>query len=100
MAIPHKPRKRKRRYRLTPAGAAALRAAIHKTQPWLKSTGPRTTDGKGIARRNALKHAYYSREPLDDLLEFRAFMRQWARSLKGSQPRWKAGVPVWDDERK
>ena len=37
------------------AGRASLRAAIHKGQPWTKSTGPRTPAGKA---RSALNGSY------------------------------------------
>lgn len=30
-------------------------ARIQRTKPWLKSTGPRTSDGKAVSSRNAFK---------------------------------------------
>lgn len=38
------------------------RDLINKTKPWLKSTGPRTADGKARASLNAFKHGLRSRQ--------------------------------------
>lgn len=40
---------------LTPDGLQRLRAAALRNRPWLKSTGPRTPEGKRICSRNASK---------------------------------------------
>ena len=50
----------KRRYHLSDAGRAALRAAAMKHQPWTHSTGPRTVLGKAISRQNGLRHGLYA----------------------------------------
>ena len=39
---------------LTAEGRAALVAAILRSRPWLKSTGPRTPEGKARSARNGL----------------------------------------------
>ena len=47
---------RKRHYRLTQKGLRALRSAIRRSQPWTKSTGPRTSAGKSRVAMNAYRH--------------------------------------------
>ena len=37
---------------------------IHRWRPWLKSTGPKTDNGKTIVSGNALKHGARSAETL------------------------------------
>ena len=64
-----------RRYRLTPAGLAALRASAHRHRPWEFSTGPRTPDGKAAAGQNALRHGERSAATRDALRDARALMR-------------------------
>lgn len=54
---------------------------IAQWQPWKKSTGPRTAQGKRIASRNATRHGYYARTTL----EFCAVLRrhgQWLKALR------------------
>jgi hypothetical protein len=46
---------------------AKQREAIHRWKPWLKSTGPRTPEGKAVVAANAYR-AYFSRLPTDLLL--------------------------------
>lgn len=41
---------------------AAQRERIQQTKPWLKSTGPKTEEGKKRVRMNALKHGNRSEE--------------------------------------
>jgi hypothetical protein len=54
--------------------------AIHRWQPWIKSTGPRTTEGKAIISRNAFKGG---KRPLlrMQMQEFRQYMRAAAMVL-------------------
>ena len=40
----------------TPERRARQAEIIRKTKPWLKSTGPKTEEGKAISSRNALMH--------------------------------------------
>lgn len=53
-------RNRKRWKGHTPEGLERLREAAHQNQPWLKSTGPRTTEGKANSRNNAWIHGQRS----------------------------------------
>jgi hypothetical protein len=54
-----------------------LAALIRHAKPWLKSTGPKTVQGKIIAARNSMKHGLYSKAAT----EFNAIMRRHARFL-------------------
>ena len=58
------PGKPRRPYRLTPEGLAKLQANIQKVQPWKKSTGPRTPQGKARSSQNARKHGERSAEAI------------------------------------
>jgi len=87
--------KRRRRYRLSARGKAALRAAIQKTKPWEHSTGPRTIEGKLVMRLSAIKHGYYSRMPLPDAAAFKAFMKSLKRKSSGMGRHPDPGAPVW-----
>jgi hypothetical protein len=48
---------------LSPRKLAAQRANA------LKSTGPRTSEGKGIARQNAIKHGFFSSDVVNAVLD-------------------------------
>lgn len=39
---------------------------IHQWQPWKRSTGPRTNDGKAASAQNALKHGGRSAALMED----------------------------------
>jgi hypothetical protein len=43
-----------------------------KQQPWLKSTGPKTDDGKDVVKNNALQHGFRSTEYAEILRLLRA----------------------------
>ena len=89
-------RRRKRRYRLSLRGKAALQKSIQETKPWKWSTGPRTAVGKQAVGQNNFKHGYYSKTPFDDAAAFKAFMRSYHRMTKGGGGKRKdAGPPVW-----
>ena len=68
-------RRRRRRYRLSPAGLASLRASALRRRLWERSTGPRTEMGKSRSKLNALKHGEYS-------LARRAERRQLNESIR------------------
>ena len=65
----------KRKYVLSPAGRAKLKASIGRSQPWRRSTGPRTEAGKASSSRNALRHGERSGETLERLRTIRATLR-------------------------
>lgn len=50
--------------RISPEGRARLRLAIAARRPWLRSTGPRSAEGKARSRHNAAKHGYYTAEAI------------------------------------
>ena len=55
-----RPRHRRRRYRLSPAGLKSLQTSAMRRRPRERSTGPRTETGKSHSKLNALKHGEYS----------------------------------------
>ncbi len=71
----------RRRYRLTPAGMASLRAAARRVRPWEHSTGPRTTAGKARSRMNALRHGDRSAEMMTLNREITQ-IAAWVRALR------------------
>ncbi len=54
----------KKSSRFTETGLQALREAAAMNKPWLKSTGPRTTEGKRRSSRNSFKHGFWSAESI------------------------------------
>ena len=50
----------RRSYELTREGLTRLRASIQRTQPWLRSPGPRSVQGKERSSMNALRHGMRS----------------------------------------
>lgn len=53
--------RKKRNYRLSPAGREILRAACIAVRPWRFTTGPKTDEGKTRAKYNAWKDGRRSR---------------------------------------
>ena len=80
------PKKRKRPYRLSPAGFVALRAAALRTQPWLASTGPRTMMGKLASSQNALAHGLYARDAGNDTRAYATLCRHVRQLAAGKGP--------------
>jgi hypothetical protein len=69
-----------RRSRTAKAGWSRERRAkqaelIRKSKPWLKSTGPRTEEGKARSASNALKHGFRSRAFIERIREERQLVR-------------------------
>ncbi len=54
---------------------------IRQLKPWLKTTGPKTEEGKENSSRNAMKHGMRS----ELAKELRQTLRQQAQILKGLQ---------------
>jgi hypothetical protein len=76
-------KERQRACRLTDAAREALRQRILRTQPWKKSTGPKTELGKIIVSQNALKHGFYARDAGVAGRAYRAAYRQSYRLERG-----------------
>jgi hypothetical protein len=54
--------------------------------------------GKLMTGQNAIKHGYYSRMPLGDAGEFKAFVKALKRGASGRGRHPDPGVPVWGME--
>ena len=68
---------------LTPEGRERLRRAAFANQPWSRSTGPRTAEGKAKAAANGKKRQLgllSARELKADLRKLRATLRDMAES--------------------
>lgn len=74
---------RRQRRGITETGRQKLREACLRNQPWLKSTGPMTLEGKLRSRQNAWKNGEYclTIEP-----EAPAVSLAWSSSLQRSAP--------------
>jgi hypothetical protein len=90
--MPNPFKKPKRPYRLSAAGAAALRKSALKTRPWLLSPGPSTPEGKLAIRNNNLKHGYYAKVSLPEANAYKAFRKSLTRA--GVHQRGDPGPPV------
>lgn len=55
---------------------------IHKHQPWLKSTGPRSVEGKAVSRMNALKHGQRSAAVINERRAVKHYLRVQREYLK------------------
>lgn len=79
--------------RRTPRGAtkwsperrARQAEAIRTWQPWRKSTGPRTQDGKTRAAKNALKHGDRSRAHIESRRKDRRVLKRSAHNLAAAK---------------
>ena len=65
----------------SPERRARQALAIRTWQPWRKSTGPRTQDGKVRSARNALKHGCRSRPSIESRREDRRILRLSAPNI-------------------
>lgn len=59
----------------SPERRAKQAELIRGTQPWLKSTGPRTEEGKARSASNALKHGFRSRAFIEHVRNERQLIR-------------------------
>ena len=68
----------------TPERKAKQSQAIRQWQPWLKSTGAKTAEGKAVVSRNAFKggHRPYLRQLAKDLSEEFDFAQDLIRKYK------------------
>lgn len=64
--------------RWTPEARAVQAARMREQQSWIKSTGPKTEDGKTRAAQNSFKHGLDSKTGL----ELRALLRLHGQMLK------------------
>jgi hypothetical protein len=96
--MPNPFKRKKRRYRLSKPGRAALRASCQTHRPWQHSTGPRTPEGKQMTGQNNLRHGYYCQaQQFEDAPAFHAFSRKLRRESNQS-PKRKIGPPVVEEE--
>ncbi|TIC79566.1 hypothetical protein E5K04_13580 [Crenobacter intestini] len=66
----------------TPERRAKQAELIRQWQPWAKSTGARTAEGKAASARNSTKHGLYSKAAKAERAELRALLRHMARRLR------------------
>jgi hypothetical protein len=79
VGFPHqRPTPMRRSYRLSRSGLRSLRAKIRRSQPWKKSTGPRTKGGKARSALNALRHGAHSAAAIELQRRARTTIRELA----------------------
>ncbi len=49
---------------------------IQRWQPWKRSTGARTTEGRDVSKMNATKHGFYSAEAKAELKTIKIYLRE------------------------
>src|SRR5262245_42793387 len=65
----------------SPERRARQAESIRSWQPWRKSTGPRTDEGKARSSANALKHGYRSRAHIEQQREDRRILALAAHNI-------------------
>jgi hypothetical protein len=65
----------------SPERRAKQAELIRASKPWLKSTGPRTEEGKARSASNALKHGFRSRAFIERIREERQLVRDAAETI-------------------
>ena len=78
--------KPKREYRLSPQGLAALREANRRVQPWTRTTGPKTVEGKARAKVNSLRHGERSIVRMRERHEMAELLRMLKSTMPSSMP--------------
>ena len=66
---------KKRAYQLSEAGLRRLRESVAASRPWVRSTGPRTLQGKARSSRNAWKHGFRTGDAIIAASEAREMLR-------------------------
>ena len=68
-------------YFRTPAHRARQSQAIRTWQPWEKSTGPKSAEGKAVVASNAVKHGGRSAHAIAQMRQVRAMLSECASRL-------------------
>jgi hypothetical protein len=67
--------------RVSDAGRQKIRETIMKTKPWLKSTGPRTPEGKKIANANGRRKSPELKQLEETMKAMRKAQRERSKKL-------------------